>query len=282
MLRMAFRFVNAVPQFLTVDGRVLAGGNLYFSDSGTSNPRPTYADPALSAENTNPVILDASGRANADLWMDGSYRVVLKDATGAVVWTRDNVEGPADLPGMAGNEGWFLGTDGASLVWRPVLQVPAVDGQSGKVLTNDGVTPFWQNPAGNGIPALVAGKFLSNNGAALVWADVASGSSSTGNSFRVGDLIVQAGSDTAPATGSYSTTRTVTYPVPMGSCLHVSVMPTSNSQPSGGPVVPFLSAPGSGTGFTVQLDVAEGSGANPKINNPVPFTWMAMGVAPAP
>lgn len=279
MLRMAYRFVNAVPQFLTVDGRVLAGGNLYFSDSGTSNPRPTYADPALSAENTNPVILDASGRANADLWMDGSYRVVLKDATGAVVWTRDNVEGPADLPGMAGNEGWFLGTDGAGLIWRPVLQVPAVDGQSGKVLTNDGVTPFWQNPAGNGIPALVAGKFLTNDGTGMSWADVG-GSSSTSSSFTVGGILVQFGSATAPipSPGGHVTSLPIVFTTAYGSAPRVWLQTNTGSICAGGASGTSAVQGLSTTGFNARFDTNVSAGGSTwNINTTIPFSWLAVG-----
>jgi len=225
---MAFRLINPAPQFFTFDGKVLAGGNLYFYDTGTSALRPTYADPGLSAENTNPVILDASGRANADIWMDGVYRVVLKDAAGATIWTRDDVRGPADLPTLAGSEGYFLSTDGESLIWKPVLQVPAVSGQAGKLLVTDGATPYWDDPASQ-LPAQSghAGQFLTTDGTDASWAAIA-GASSTSNSITVGTQLVQFGTDTAPSSGGKTTSKSVSFPTAYASAPRVFIQPNGS------------------------------------------------------
>jgi hypothetical protein len=204
---------------------------------------------------------------------------VLKDAAGVTQWTRDDVEGPADLPALAGNEGYALFTNGESLEWRPVSQVPDVTGQSGKVLSNDGETTFWKTQVGSGIPALASGKWLTNDGENMAWADLpSSGASSGTSSFRVGNMLVQMGSSSAPATGADSTSKAVVFDAAYSSCLHVSITPTSNSQPSGGPVVGYLSAAPSTTGFTAVFDVAEGKSSSSKINNAVPFTWIAVGL----
>jgi hypothetical protein len=59
----------------------------------------TYSDKAAATPNANPVVLDARGEAIMYL-LPQSYRYVLKDSLGSVVWTRDNVSpGPdgADL-----------------------------------------------------------------------------------------------------------------------------------------------------------------------------------------
>lgn len=276
---MAYRLVNPLPQFFTVDGKVLAGGNLYFTDTGTSNPRPTYADPDLSAENTNPVILDASGRPNADIWMDGIYRVVLKDASGATIWTRDDVKGPADLPGLAGNAGYFLSTNGEDLVWLPVQQVPDVGGQSGKVLTNDGETPFWQNPASSGIPALVAGKFLTNDGTSMSWADVG-GSSSTSNSFTVGGLRVMTGTGSAPSNGSRATEATISFsPAFSAAPLFVGISVTSKAVCSGGQQAVASVISKSAAGCNVHFDSDDFGQSNATFFTDVPFDWFAIGPA---
>jgi hypothetical protein len=281
---MAFRYVTPVEQYLLSDAvKVLAGGNLYFYDSGTSNPRATYADADLSAENTNPVILDASGRPNADIWMSGSYRVVLKDASGATLWTRDDVQGPADLPTLAGNEGRALFTDGESLAWRDVSQVPDVTGQSGKVLTNDGETPFWQNPASSGIPALVAGKWLTNDGTDMAWDDLP-GAISSGTSFQVGQILVQTGSDTITASGTNTATKDITFPTAFSSTLIVLL----SFKTSGVTSVGFIPAASvvnkSAHAFTAIAQVNAhqgGSDHDANIISDVPFDWVAIGVAVA-
>jgi hypothetical protein len=276
---MAFRLVNPLPQFFTVDGKVLAGGNLYFTDSGTSNPRPTYADPDLFAENTNPVILDASGRPNADIWMDGVYRVVLKDASGATIWTKDNVEGPADLPGMAGNAGYFLGTDGAIPIWLPVLQVPSVAGQSGKVLINDGEAPYWDNPASSGIPALIADKFLTNNGTVMSWADVP-GATSSSNSIKIGSVLLQFGTGTVPlpsVSPYHNSSVSITFPTPYAACIGVIATPkTDHIAPLG--TAPILTCASSTTGATVAYDInSQSSSSGWSVNKTVDFTWLSIG-----
>lgn len=78
------------------NGFPLAGGKLFSYVAGTSTPLATYLnqDLAVGHENTNPTILDASGRAN--VWVqDGiAYKFVLKDALDNTLWTQDNVQVP--------------------------------------------------------------------------------------------------------------------------------------------------------------------------------------------
>ena len=49
-------------QFFSRNGKPLAGGKLYSYVAGTTTPKTTYSS-ATGAANTNPVILDAAGRA---------------------------------------------------------------------------------------------------------------------------------------------------------------------------------------------------------------------------
>jgi hypothetical protein len=279
---MAFRLINPAPQFFTVDGKVLAGGNLYFTDSGTSNPRPTYADPGLSAENTNPVILDASGRANADIWMDGVYRVVLKDSSGATMWTRDDVQGPADLPGLAGQEGYFLSTDGETLIWKPVLQVPDVDGQAGKILTTDGADPYWADPSSQ-LPAQTghAGQFLTTDGTDASWAAIA-GASSTSGSITVGTQLVQFGIDTAPSSGGKTTSKSVTFPAAYASAPRVFIQPNGSGPTPSGIYVRASALTINAGNFTAGFSTATGGTSADNYNrsditSSFTFGWLAIG-----
>jgi microcystin-dependent protein len=67
---------------------------LYAYAAGTTTPQDTYQDSALSVANTNPIVLDAAGRATVYLSRALSYKFVLKDTTGATLWTRDNIALP--------------------------------------------------------------------------------------------------------------------------------------------------------------------------------------------
>lgn len=80
-------------QFLDDDGSPLAGGSVTFYDVGTTTPKNTYtnADLAVGHENTNPVVLDAAGRAVIFL-AAGGYDVIVKDADGNTIVTRSDVE----------------------------------------------------------------------------------------------------------------------------------------------------------------------------------------------
>jgi hypothetical protein len=77
------RIIEAFKQFFDDNGDPLAGGKLEFFETGsTSTHKATYSDAAETVPNTNPVVLDAEGRAG-DIFGTGSYRVVSYEVTGA-------------------------------------------------------------------------------------------------------------------------------------------------------------------------------------------------------
>lgn len=81
-----------LPKFKEWDanGNPLAGGKLYSYVAGTSTPLATYTDSSGATPNTNPVILDSSGRA--EIWIGtASYKFTLTDSNDNVIWTEDNV-----------------------------------------------------------------------------------------------------------------------------------------------------------------------------------------------
>lgn len=81
---------NVAQQFFDANGAVLAGGFLFTYAAGTTTPQATYQDANGSAANTNPVVLDAAGRAN--VWLAAlTYKIVAQDANGVTQWTQDNV-----------------------------------------------------------------------------------------------------------------------------------------------------------------------------------------------
>lgn len=66
----------------TADGKTpLAGGYIYFYEAGTLVPKITFADGLGTVTNTNPVQLDAGGKAV--IFLDnGAYKIIIKDRAG--------------------------------------------------------------------------------------------------------------------------------------------------------------------------------------------------------
>lgn len=78
-----------IPQFFQ-NGVPCSGCQLHTYAAGTTNPLATYTDATASTPNQNPVIIDTQGRAN--IWLsNAAYRFVLDDASGALIWTADNL-----------------------------------------------------------------------------------------------------------------------------------------------------------------------------------------------
>ena len=86
-----------MPKFreFTNAGAPANGYKLYTAQPGTvagptqSYPKSTYTSSDASVANTNPVVLDAYGRAS--VWLSGSYSMALYDAAGVLIWSVDNV-----------------------------------------------------------------------------------------------------------------------------------------------------------------------------------------------
>lgn len=82
-------------QFLNNSGAPLAGGKVYTYSAGTSTPAPTYAADSTT-QNSNPVTLDAAGRAVIRLDVANAYKFVVTDAGGGIIYSVDNI--PGGLP----------------------------------------------------------------------------------------------------------------------------------------------------------------------------------------
>ena len=78
-------------QFIDNGGRPMVGAQLYTYLAGTSTPAATYGDSTGTAPNANPVVCDAGGRAS--VWLDPNifYKFILKDSTGNVIYSVDNI-----------------------------------------------------------------------------------------------------------------------------------------------------------------------------------------------
>lgn len=84
------RYIDPKPQYFLNNGDVASGGLLYFYENlDYLTPKNTYS--ADGDTNTNPVVLDGSGRI-PEIYGSGFYSVQLKSSSGVLQWTRDNVE----------------------------------------------------------------------------------------------------------------------------------------------------------------------------------------------
>ena len=74
------------------DGAPLAFGKLYTYEARTNVPKDTYQSEDQVVANDNPVILNGEGYAN--IYLDGSYKFILKDADDNEIWSADPVTNP--------------------------------------------------------------------------------------------------------------------------------------------------------------------------------------------
>ncbi len=82
-------FLGGKFRAFSAPGVPLAGGLLYAYQAGTTTPQDTYTGQDAGTPNTNPVVLDANGEA--DVWMTGIYKFILKDSNGVQQWSEDNI-----------------------------------------------------------------------------------------------------------------------------------------------------------------------------------------------
>ncbi len=76
--------------FKTGNNAPLTGGKIYTYLAGTTTPVATYSNDS-GTTNTNPIILDADGRANIYLDDSVAYRFILKDANDVTQKDVDNI-----------------------------------------------------------------------------------------------------------------------------------------------------------------------------------------------
>jgi len=100
---------NAKQTFTGPNGTPLSGGSVYFYIPGTTTLKDTYQDSAQTILNTNPVVLDANGQAV--IWGYGSYRQVVYDANGNLLWDQITEDMTGGLIGDITDD-TFLASDG--------------------------------------------------------------------------------------------------------------------------------------------------------------------------
>lgn len=90
---------GAAWQFFDNSGVPLAGGKVFTYAAGTTTPATTYTSSSGLVTNTNPIILNAAGRADNEIWLtsDTTYKFVLKTSTDVLIGTYDDISGVNDV-----------------------------------------------------------------------------------------------------------------------------------------------------------------------------------------
>lgn len=74
---------------VSLTGAPVVGAKLLTYDPGTSTPKPTYADPALTIPLPNPVVNNGAGQWPAVYLAPGNYRLVCNNPDDSLRWTVD-------------------------------------------------------------------------------------------------------------------------------------------------------------------------------------------------
>ena len=91
-------FTSSKYSATDANGLPLAFGLVYTHAAGSLTPQATYTSQSGASPNTNPVVLDASGRAN--IWLGPyAYRFIVKSAAGVLMpdGDTDNITNPTAL-----------------------------------------------------------------------------------------------------------------------------------------------------------------------------------------
>lgn len=177
---MAYLLPNGKQQFLDANGDPLANGTVTFYIPNTTTPKDTWQDPDQATLNTNPVVLDAGGYAV--IYGFGSYRQILKDEDGNLIWDQLTSSGEAGAGYAWGGESGgsanaqtlsgvnFSGADGTPIAFRAGY---TNTGATTLTIGTNAPVPILRSGAA-GPTALVGGEIVAENVVLIVY-DLARG-----------------------------------------------------------------------------------------------------------
>lgn len=126
-------------------GQPLAAGRVFTYAAGTTTPVSLFTASDKSTSATNPLILDANGKAQ--VWADGRYKFVIKTAADVTLYTLDNLlYGFDDTTVLYG--GVSTGAANAQVVSVPATVTSYANGQTVSFVagfTNTGATTLQFN-----------------------------------------------------------------------------------------------------------------------------------------
>jgi hypothetical protein len=174
---------NGSQVFLDNNGQPMSAGCIYFFIPGTMAPKATYQDSGQTIANTNPVQLDAAGRAI--IYGTGTYRQIVRASNGTItpcspagtqIWDQLTASTDSSTTIFAGAS---AGTPNAITV-----TAPAFSGTDGQVInyisTNTNTAAATINPSGFGAVAIVrdsatgpgvltGGELVATNAVSLIY-----------------------------------------------------------------------------------------------------------------
>ena len=121
-------------QFFDNNGIPLNGGLLYTYQAGSTTPLTTYTDINGTIANTNPIVLNTSGRTSNEVWLTYgyNYKFVLQTSVGTTIGTYDNIYG---IVGTQSSSGTTIPTGLISLWYGSIGSIPTgwylCDGSNG-------------------------------------------------------------------------------------------------------------------------------------------------------
>ena len=192
----------SVPVLSTAINGSLAAGQVYMYIPNTTTPKQTWQNSSQSVLNSEPITLDANGCAI--IYGTGSYRQILQDSLGNLVWDQVTTDTSATnetfWAGLAG------GTPNAITVTDPGFN--ATDGSVIQFIplnTNTGATTISPSGMGpysivkdtaTGAVALTGGEIVENNPSNVVSVVF----SATQQNFHILNLVQSAATSTPSVT----------------------------------------------------------------------------------
>lgn len=102
---------DGIQQYLDNNGKPLANGSVGYYVPSTTTPKTTWTSSSESVAQPNPIPLGISGRPASPIYGDGSYRQILKDQFGNVIWDYNTASaGSGSGTSPAFSEGVMVGT----------------------------------------------------------------------------------------------------------------------------------------------------------------------------
>lgn len=151
------------------DAKLLAGGRIWFYEAGSTTPKATWSDMAMSILNTNPVVLSASG--SAKIFVSGAYSYKIERFEAGVYVEQSTGEFTTDVGGSV-SLATFANYDA----------LEASDGSAESAIVIDGFIPGDR----------AGGLFLRDNALTVTTTDGVSVVGTSGKWLRVYDGTIRA------------------------------------------------------------------------------------------